>query len=88
MRELESHPGWRIYSEALSSKAASLAIAVQAAVRAGEFGVAAVRQAAVDVIRDCLDLPRLEANNAELTLGIEEREEQISQAFLNANQKR
>jgi len=50
--------------------------------------VAQLRQAAADVIRDCLNVPQLEAQNAKLTLSMEAREEEIAAAIVRAQDQR
>jgi hypothetical protein len=75
--QLAHHPGWVRYARALDQKRAELMREQQAAVRQGNFARAMLKQVAFDVIGDCLDLPKLEAANLELTLSIGEDVESL-----------
>lgn len=74
LRQLLGHPGWALYSRVLESKRVELEREVRDAVRGGRFGEAALKQAIVDTIADCLDVPRNEAADLELTVRRRERE--------------
>jgi hypothetical protein len=65
---LAQHPGWALYSQVLADRRNEEHKRVLAALRGGNLVEAKLHALVYDVLSDCIDLPKIEAENYKLTL--------------------
>ena len=68
LTQLLQHPGWAIYSRALAARRDACLLEMRACMRRGDTMIALVKSMMADVLDDCLDVAKIEIDQAAWTM--------------------